>query len=211
MNNQKREREVVRKTRARRIPNLGYYIIVTDTKETEQNYINGLKRSIPKEYQDRLVIKVIKTSTCNLVSDALNEFTNNAQYGEPWILFDRDQVKNFDDIIREAEIHSINVAWTNPCLEEWFYAYFGSMPNTQDSVKCCEAFSAIFRRKTGQEYKKSDEKIYEKLNMYGDEKLAINIASIKYRSNISAGHVKPSQMNPCTTLHLLISEIKNKI
>ena len=31
----------------RRIPELGYYFIVTDTKETEQNYMFGLRKSIP--------------------------------------------------------------------------------------------------------------------------------------------------------------------
>jgi len=28
---------------------LGYYLIVTDTEETEKNYFEGLKRSIPEE------------------------------------------------------------------------------------------------------------------------------------------------------------------
>lgn len=41
-----------------RIPKLGYYFIVTDTKETEQNYMFGLRNSIPPELQGKLVIKV---------------------------------------------------------------------------------------------------------------------------------------------------------
>ena len=49
------ERNGNRKTREqiakRRIPELGYYFIVTDTKETEQNYMYGLRDSIPKELQ----------------------------------------------------------------------------------------------------------------------------------------------------------------
>ena len=32
----------------RRVPELGYYFIVTDTEETEQNYMYGLRDSIPK-------------------------------------------------------------------------------------------------------------------------------------------------------------------
>ena len=58
----KQERNGQRKSRAQlsrhRSPELGYYIIVTDTKETEQNYMYGLRDSIPKELQGRLVIKV---------------------------------------------------------------------------------------------------------------------------------------------------------
>ena len=30
-----------------RVPELGYYLIVTDTKETEKNYFDGLRDSIP--------------------------------------------------------------------------------------------------------------------------------------------------------------------
>ena len=49
------ERNGKRKTRdqltKRRVPELGYYFIVTDTEETEQNYMYGLRDSIPKELQ----------------------------------------------------------------------------------------------------------------------------------------------------------------
>ena len=44
----------------RRIPSLGYYFIVTDTKETEQNYLLGLRESIPEALRGKLVIKVSK-------------------------------------------------------------------------------------------------------------------------------------------------------
>lgn len=47
----------------RRVPKLGCYFIATDTKETEYNYLVGLRDSIPDELQGRLVIKVIKTRT----------------------------------------------------------------------------------------------------------------------------------------------------
>lgn len=66
----------------RRVPQLGYYFIVTDTKETEQNYMYGLRDSIPKELQGKLVIKVIKTKTKNLVEEALNLASLNPQFGE---------------------------------------------------------------------------------------------------------------------------------
>ena len=51
----------------KRIPYLGYYCIVTDTKKTEENFFMGLKESLPDDIQGRLVIKVIKTETANLI------------------------------------------------------------------------------------------------------------------------------------------------
>lgn len=42
------------------MPELGYYLIVTDTEETEKNYFEGLRDNIPVEMKDRLGIKVEK-------------------------------------------------------------------------------------------------------------------------------------------------------
>ena len=204
-----------RKTRnqlsKQRIPELGYYFIVTDTKETEQNYMFGLRNSIPEHLQGKLVIKVIKKKTMNLVEEARNLAALNPQYGEPWIVFDRDQVKNFDEIINQAVACDINVGWTNPCIEEWFNAYFGTMPTYADSVACCNGFATTFERKSGQKYNKADSIIYRKLNQFGDEHQAIKIAEEKIEEHKRNGNNKPSDMSPGTTIHVLVEEIKNKI
>lgn len=209
------ERNGKRKTREqlskRRIPELGYYFIVTDTKETEQNYMIGLRDSIPKELQGKLVIKVCKAKTVELVNEALNMASLQPQYGEPWIVFDRDQVKNFDQIISLAKEKGINVGWSNPCIEIWFSAYFGAMPTYLDSVACCSGFAEDYFKITGQNYQKADIAIYSKLCRFGDEKQAFVIAKQKLQENQHNGRTTPSQMCPATTLSFLIEEIKNKI
>ena len=63
-----------------RVPELGYYLIVTDTKETEKNYFDGLRDSIPTELKDRLVIKVEKAKTVELVERALELANKEPQY-----------------------------------------------------------------------------------------------------------------------------------
>ena len=87
------ERNGKRKTRdqltKRRVPELGYYFIVTDTEETEQNYMYGLRDSVPKVLQGKLVIKVSKAKSKNLVDEARNLASVNPQYGERGIIFDR--------------------------------------------------------------------------------------------------------------------------
>ncbi len=205
------ERNGDRKTREqlskRRVPKLGYYFIVTDAKETEKNYMFGLRNSIPSEVQGKLAIKVIKAKTKNLVEEAMNLASLNPQFGEIWIIFDRDQVKDFDKIIHDASSEGINIGWTNPCIEEWFSAYFGTMPTYSGSVQCCDGFSQVFERKTRQEYEKSDPKIYEKLKRFGNEKEAIQVANQKMREHVMNGKRRPSEQNPGTTIHLLISEI----
>lgn len=193
-----------------RIPEMGYYFIVTDTNKTEENYMKGLRESIPSELQSKLVIKVIKTQTQKLVEEAKSLLALQPQYGEPWIVFDRDQVKDFDKIIENAGIEDVKVAWSNPCIEIWFSAYFGSMPAYRDSVACCKGFSKTFKNRTGREYKKSSEDIYKLLFEYGDESQAVDIANQKLSQSREQSN-KPSDMCPATTLHLLIQEIKNKV
>lgn len=209
------DRSGKRKTREqlskRRVPELGYYFIVTDTKETEQNYMLGLRDSIPKELQGKLVIRVCKAKTVELVSEALNMASLQPQYGEPWIVFDRDQVKGFDQIVSTALEKGIKVGWSNPCIEIWFSAYFGAMPSFQDSVSCCNGFSQKFTQVTGQKYEKADTAIYQKLCHHGDEKQAVVIAEKKLAEHIRNCKSNPSEMCPCTTVHNLIEEIISKI
>ena len=207
-------RDGKRKTREqfakKRVPHLGYYIIVTDTKETEQNYFYGLRASIPRDLQGKIVIKVSKADTDKLVEEAKNLRSMQPQFCEPWIVFDRDQVKDFDTIISKAEENNINVGWSNPCIEIWFNAYFGSMPTYMDSINCCKGFSGAFKTKSGQYYKKSDKNIFRKLNTIGDEKIAIETAEKRHNDWLKDGVSIPSKMNPCTTLYQLVYEINCK-
>lgn len=84
--------------------------------------------SIPAELKDRLVIKVEKAGTVELVRKALKMTGQESQYRIPWIVFDRDQVKDFDEIIQIAEKSGVGAGWSNPCFEIWMYAYLGEMP-----------------------------------------------------------------------------------
>lgn len=194
-----------------RVPDLGRYLICTDTKETERNYIEGLHKSLPQNIQKRIAIKFFKSKTEKLIDLCVENASLNPQYCEPWIVFDRDRVPNFNEIVAEAESQNINVGWSNPCIEIWFSAYFGKIEiNCQDSVDCCKNFGHVFKRKTGQEYKKSDKKIYELLSKYGSLDEAIERAENKLQYYISNGQNTPSEMQGCTTLHHLVKEIMKK-
>ena len=152
-----------------------------------------------------------KAKTDELVTACKEQAAMEPQYGEPWIVFDRDRVIHFDQIIENAKQEGVNVGWSNPCIEIWFDAYFGRMHGYQDSVTCCREFANTFEKKTGQEYKKSSNQIYTMLNRYGNEPEAIKIAGSRYAQYLRDGVDKPSGMCPCTTVHRLVDEIKDKI
>lgn len=86
-----------------------------------------------------------------------------------------------------------------------------SMPSIQNSWTCCTDFAKKFEDKTGRKYSKADEKMYAKICKAGDEEKAIQIAQQKYEQCLRGGKKKPSNMCPCTTVHLLVSEIKGKL
>ncbi|MBQ9989825.1 MAG: RloB domain-containing protein [Lachnospiraceae bacterium] len=195
----------------KRIPELGYYLIITDTKETEKNYFEGLRNTIPKELKDHLVIKVEKAKTTELVERAKELIDTESQYRIPWIVFDRDQVKDFDKIIQAAEKRDINAGWSNPCFEIWMYAYFGEMPVIRESYTCCNRFTEKFEKATKQRYLKNDKDIYRKLVQYGNEEKAIQIAERCYEKCIDDGKEKPSEMWPASMVHRLVDEIQKKI
>ena len=196
--------------KTRRVPEMGYYLVVTDTEATERCYFTGLHKSLPPQIQHKLVIKVIETKTQDMIQKCLELTAYEAQYRIPWIVFDRDKVPDFDEIIRAAEQTGIRVGWSNPCFEIWLHAYFGSMPSIPDSRKCYIHFGELYEKKTGQEYSKSDEDLYRRLIAYGDEERALAIAQQRHEQCQNAGYTKPSEMCPCTTVYELVGEIRRK-
>ena len=193
-----------------KVPELGYYLIVTDTEATERCFFNGLHQALPEAVRNKLVIKVVETKTRAMIDKCQELTVYEAQFRIPWIVFDRDQVQGFDDIIAEAERKDIEVGWSNPCFEIWMYAYFGAMPAIQDSWTCCSEFGRVYESKIGQKYSKADEKMYGKLCMAGDEEKAIQIAQQKLEQCKREGKTKPSEMCPGTTVHKLVGEIRGK-
>ena len=211
----KKDRTGNRKTRDHRkqfkVPELGYYLIVTDTEATERCFFTGLHQALPEDVRNKLVIKVVETRTRTMIDKCLELTAYDAQYRIPWIVFDRDQVQGFDEIIKEAEDKGIQVGWSHPCFEIWMYAYFGSMPAIQDSRNCCSDFGRVYESKTGQKYSKADEQMYGKIYKVGDEEKAIQIAQQKLEQCKREGKTMPSEMCPCTTVHELVGEIKRKV
>lgn len=194
-----------------RVPELGYYLIITDTDETEKNYFEGLRDSIPKELKDRLVIKIEKAKTVELVDRARELIDKESQYRIPWIVFDRDRVKDFDEIIKSAEKNGVGAGWSNPCFEIWMYAYFGEMPAIRESYTCCDRFADKFEKITGQKYLKKDKDIYRKLVQYGDEEKAIEIAERCYKKCLDDERKKISEMWPASMVQRLVGEIRRKV
>ena len=93
----KKDRTGNRKKRDQRkqfkVPELGYYLIVTDTEATECCFFTGLHQALPEDVRNKLVIKVVETKTRTMIDKCLELTAYDAQYRIPWIVFDRDKYK----------------------------------------------------------------------------------------------------------------------
>lgn len=190
---------------------LGNYLIITDAKKTEKLYMEGLKESLPKSVRNQLQIKVVTDiATDKLVEKACSLRSKSSVYCDTWIVFDCDLVPNFDKIIKDAESKGIHVAWSNPCIEMWFFAYFNKTPNISDSTTCIRKFKNLCHSKMNKyEYHKEDKAIYKKLIRYGDEEQAIRCAKARYKS-LQNPSKKCAKMVGVTTLYQLVEDIKSK-
>lgn len=203
-----------RKTRGQRQKRRSYqstnYLIVTDTDGTERCYFEGIRDSLPENQKKTVSIQVVKAKTQNMIKKCLEKMGYSPSLYIPWIVFDRDEVPDFDKIISEAEDYGIKVGWSNPCFEIWMYAYFGEMPVIPESKQCCSKFGYLYEKKTGFEYKKSDKDLYRRLCENGNEEKAIKLATQKYQQCRNENKTKPSDMYPATRVHELVAEIRAK-
>ena len=189
----------------------GAYLIVTDAEKTEKNYFEGIKNIIPDSLKNDLQIKIYSNKPLAKIIDFAAEQRNkDERFRDIWLVFDRDEVKNFDRLIEKAKESKMNVGWSNPCFEIWLMSYFQNPKNINDSQKCCETFEKIFKENTDKNYEKSEEKIYNILCKKGDENKAIQRAREKYHQ-VRKEYSQPSKMIGCTTVYKLVEELKKKI
>jgi len=196
--------------RIRHIKRQRTYVIVTDGEKTEKNYFLGLKESLQEDTPVILKIQTVANADKLIEKGKIYRANYNLfQDYNPtiiWIVFDRDRVMNFDEIINEAKRNKFSVAWSNPCIEEWFWAYFEELGSNNDSTRTNESFKILFKTKTDKQYKKNMEDIYKILREYGDEEKAILRAERKLRSYLSNDTNKPSEMYSATTIFELVKE-----
>lgn len=194
-----------------RQPDLGYYLIVTDGKETERNFFEGMRNKLPDNIRGRLVIKVKTTKTYDMVDAIITEMSMSPRIYDPWIIFDMDQVHNFDELIEKAHKLEINVGWSNPCIEILFLSYFSKSPSVANQTDCIKKFSEEFKKKTQKDYNKNNKQIYDDLCQYGNEEEAIKIQDKKFQEYQKENIKTPSKMSGVSKTFVLIKAINRKI
>jgi len=201
-----------------------YYLIVCEGEKTEPNYFEALKLKLPRGVLKLKNIDINGTgkNTVSIIREAKKlrkayKKQHTRVIDKLWVVFDRDSFppQNFNNAINEAETSKpkIYCAWTNEAFELWYLLHF----NYYDSAITRDRYKILIEKAvnkaSGQKnfkYKKNSPNMYDILDKYGDQNLAIKNSKTlekEYSDKSYANH------NPCTRVHVLVGELysmKNK-
>ena len=170
------------------------FLIVCEGEKTEPNYFKRFR--VPKN-----LIEVIGvgSNTTSLVKEAMR-LMEQGQYDQVWCVFDRDSfpAQNFNNAIRMAKAHNINLAYSNEAFELWYILHF----NYHDSAISRSQYANMLKKSLGTRYKKNSLNMYELL----ESRQANAIRNAEKLLNSYTPH-NPAKDNPCTTVHHLVQEL----
>ncbi len=209
----KREAKAAKKRKENIRPKIVRFLIVCEGKRTEPNYFKAL---IKNQYSDVIEEEVRGEgrSTCALVKrtqeikQELEEKRFN-KFDRVWVVFDKDDFKDFNEAIELAQNKSIQSAWSNEAFELWYLLHFQYLDTAIDRKAYIEKLQNEIRKHEGYEnfiYKKNDPEIYKILQQIGNENDAKNYAE-KLRRYFKDKDYKTHK--PCTTVDLLVNELEN--
>lgn len=202
------------------------FLIVCEGEKTEPNYFKALiddcksqndGAKIDKQRTQVVPAAVIgggACGTCKLVEKAKKlekEYKRKHQvpFDRVWVVFDKDEYKDFNKAIADAKKEKMNCAWSNGAFELWFLLHFqnGFEGKCKDYVNKIESILKKKLKKTDFSYEKNDEGFYQILQAHGDEEQAIKRAQ-KLRENM--GEKKNyATHNPRTEVDLLVDELRH--
>lgn len=191
----------------------GNYLIVTEGTETEVNYFNNIRDKINQRYRSNIIVDSIKIkvegtarSTMVLVNEAIKKRSLN-NYSDVWVVFDKDDNKDFDEAISYAKKNGLHVAWSNESFELWILLHFQDLKTACSRDDYMNKLSNHFKNLelNNGTYNKNIKDIFDITVSNIDKAIKRSEKLInEYKSN---GIVSPNRMNPGTTVQDLVNEL----
>ncbi len=195
-----------------------FYLIVCEGEKTEPNYFESLKKSLPKGVLELTNIDIDGTgmNTLSIIEEAKKLRSKYEQkylrkIDNVWAVFDKDSfpANNFNNAINRGENSrpKINCAWTNEAFELWYLLHFNYYNTGVPRVQYQELLEREINKaaKTSTyKYQKNSEKMFTILNELGSQEVAIANAKKLEALYLDRSF---SDHNPCTKVHVLISEL----
>ncbi len=196
-----------------------YYLIVCEGKETEPLYFEGLKKDLPPGVLETVKIEVKGTGnkkTMALVEEAKKlrirrEESSGLPIGSLWVVFDRDDflAANFNESIETCKREGIGCAWSNEAFEVWYLLHFQYFESAIGRTQYLNMLTERLQKHLDPNfrYQKNDPKFYGLLQTHGDENQAIQNAQRLF--DLYEERRDFADHNPCTTVHLLVKELRS--
>lgn len=197
-------------------PKPNSFLIVSEGEKTEPLYFDGLAKYINEKYGQNINVEkpTITTQgegrcTVSLVREA-QRIASRApiMYSQVWIVFDKDDFTDFDEAIALTKQFGFHAAWSNQSFEYWIYLHFNHSDAALHRDGWVSKLDELIKNRgiSKKGYQKNDPKIFEIVTKHGSLRAAVNSAT--RMENYFKGVSKPSQCDPCTTVHHLILELK---
>ena len=189
------------------------FLIVCEGEKTEPNYFKAFTErwSEVKEVN----VKGCGCSTCQLINEAKKiqeklEHERQVPFDRVWLVFDKDEFKDFNKAIADAKKEGMNCAWSNQAFELWYVLHFQYLDTGVDRKQYIGMIEDKVRKASKSKtfkYKKNDVGFYQILQEHGDEDFAFKNAD-KLR-NRHKGKSNYATHNPRTEVDLLVDELRH--
>ena len=189
------------------------FLIVCEGEKTEPNYFKAFTErwSEVKEVN----VKGCGCSTCQLINEAKKiqeklEHERQVPFDRVWLVFDKDEFKDFNKAIADAKKEGMNCAWSNQAFELWYVLHFQYLVTGVDRKQYIEMIEDKVRKASKSKkfkYEKNDVGFYQILQEHGDEDFAFKNAD-KLR-NRHKGKSNYATHNPRTEVDLLVDELRH--
>ena len=197
-------------------PKPNSFLIVSEGKKTEPLYFDGLADYINTKYGNSVNVEKPIIDTCGegkctvSLVEKTTEIVARAKilYSQVWVVFDKDDFNDFDEAISLCNSLGYKAAWSNQSFEYWIYLHFHYSDSALHRDGWVDKLSAIYKTYGINEsgYLKNDSNIFSTATTYGSLKAAMSNA---FRINETYRDCSaPSKCDPCTTVHLLVNELK---
>ncbi len=211
---ERREAKASKKRRVATRSRIVRFLIVCEGQCTEPNYFNALVRDRFSEVRSEEIFGEGR-STCSLVrkTDEIRrqlERKRQLKFDRVWIVFDKDDFRDFNEAIELATSKGYHPAWSNEAFELWYLLHFTYIDSTISRTAYIRRLEAEISRRLERpsyHYRKNDAGMYRLLQLIGDEEQAKRRAAKLRR--LFRGSDNYKEHKPCTTVDILINELQH--
>lgn len=182
------------------------HLVVSEGKETEPRYFEGVRSALGAANGRKVAIVVKGTGKHTL--DLLDFAVEHCRYAPEtfdhvWLVFDKDDfpAADFDAMERKcAELsdgsRTFHALWSNPCFELWPLLHLRYTTASMTAAECQRALAQAMSKDLGVEYRKNLGGLFGMVD--GQRAEALHRVQRLEARHGELGNAKPSAQNPAT-------------